>query len=472
MAKQITLDHIPPKHGLLDFLNEGITPHHVCANIIRAINSATEKSQVVKYLNEGDEWKALNAETIYIVKRGASICVLRGDPKALPETGARILAAHTDSPGIRLKPNFDITRNGYPQLSVESYGGLLLSTWLDRPLALAGQLIVSRNATSKTKNSNKATPVTSEKTRLEGHLVDTRDAIATIPNLAIHLSRDVNTKGLIVNKQKHLTPLTGMAIQKQTSSNSDKEKKPAETILNHLLKLVDKNINTPILGHELWLYDNTPAQYIGVDRDLIQSARLDNLASCWSALNAFLTAVKQSTLPIALMLFNHEECGSRSDHGAMSPFLEECLQRWATTKTVQSKESVIRTKRNSLLISADMTHALHPNYPEAHEPTHQPVLGGGIAIKHNYNQSYATEALGSAILADIATRNDIATQCFVSRSDKRCGTTIGPISAAVTGIRTVDVGAPMLGMHSCKETAAVSDITHSIPLFTHFLSRT
>ena len=353
----------------------------------------------------------------------------------------RIVGAHTDSPNLRVKPRPDTGSVGWRQLAVEVYGGVLLGTWLDRDLGLGGRVALA-----------------------DGQQVRIRldSPICRIPNLAIHLNRDVNKEGLALNPQLHLSPVLGL------------EKAGASSALDLLARSCGDagvpGVRAPdIVAFDLCLFDLQPGTIGGDGGEFLFSARLDNLASCHAACEALLSASGDSEATRVIALYDHEEVGSQSATGARSQFLESVLERLASSGD-SSRDASVRAFSQSLLISADMAHGVHPNYADKHDRQHRPQLGGGPVLKVNSNQSYATDGPGAAAFVRACRAVDVEPQHFVARNDMPCGSTIGPITAARLGIRTVDVGNPMLSMHSCREMAATADVEPMIRVLTRLLS--
>ncbi len=424
----------PREHAqhLLSFIDRSPTAFHATASVATWLSS-----HGFEPLFERDAWTLSPGDRRYVVRNGSSIVAFVVGSASPSEAGFILVGAHTDSPVLKLKPNAVVHRHGYRQLGVETYGGILLSTWLDRDLGLAGRVVLDRQGAE-----------------LEGKLVHIQRPILRIPNVAIHLNREVNTKGLILDQQKHLPPVLGLA-----SGGAD------EGALRKLLAAELERQGTrakvsEIADFDLALVDVQPASLGGQDEELIFAPRIDNLASCHAALSALVDAV--ASLPLAeptrcVALWDNEECGSRSMQGAQGPFLRQVLGRVVEARGGKAREDLDRAFAGSFLVSADMAHAVHPNYADKHEPEHMPLLGKGPVIKHNANQSYASDGMSAARFARACRNAGFAPQRFVVRSDMPCGSTIGPITAALTGIKTVDVGNPMLSMHSIREMAAVAD---------------
>ncbi len=368
------------------------------------------------------------------VRRAGSLLAYRAGNSSPASAGFRILGAHTDSPNLRIKPRPDVTKSGYRQWGVETYGGVLLSTWMDRDLGISGQVYV-RGKDGKP----------------EAKLFRCDRPIARIPNLAIHLSRDVNRKGLILDKQRHLPPLVGLEDSKTFTEWLSAELDGAE-VVSWDLGLMD--LQAPTVG--------------GMDEEFIFSPRLDNQASCFVSLAALLSAKAGASTQV-VALFDHEEVGSRSQSGAMSAFLKDALTRIERNYEKRESGKMERAIPNSRLISLDMAHGIHPNYSDQHEPNHAPVLNGGPVIKEHSEQRYATDAESTAWFRDLCQAQKVPVQDFVIKTSLGCGSTIGPIAAGELGIRTIDVGNPMLSMHSIREQAGAKDTSYLLKVLTSAL---
>ncbi len=375
----------------------------------------------------------------YVVMQGASLVafVLRST-----RVGRfHLVGAHTDSPNLRLRPNAAFNCQQCRQLAVEVYGGVLYNSWLDRDLGLAGTVHT---------HDGQAIPV-----RLHR-------PIARIPQLAIHLDRQVNDNGVKLNPQTQLNPLWGIAATAHGAHGATGGNSAADDAAAAFRSLVAELAGIPvdrIAGHDLSLYDLQPSALIGPERDLISAPRLDNLASCHAGMTALIASLERDgtpgTVPV-LALFDHEEIGSTSRDGADGAFLATVLERLSLA-VGQDRGAHLAALAGSLFLSADMAHAVHPNYADKHDARHAPVLGGGPVIKSNANQRYATTAATAARVRGYAASARIGIQEFTARTDLGCGSTIGPICSARLGIATADLGTPMLSMHSARELAAVAD---------------
>lgn len=388
-------------------------------------------------LDEREAWDLQKGKS-YFVMRGGSLCAF-----TLPNAGmdrAMILGSHTDCPALKIKPHPGaFSSHNMTLLGAEVYGAPLLSSWLNRDLAIAGRVVVS-NA----------------KEELEERLVILDDSPLTIPQLAIHLDREVNEKGLVLNKQEHLIPLAGL-------------QKEDEDISSYLEKLLRRRIQFKTLySYDLFLVPLETARFMGADGELLSSFHLDNLTSAHASVTALLQAEKSSKSLSMAIFWDHEEIGSSTSEGAASPFLPDVLRRIARVYKFDD-ETFIRFKTNSLFVSIDVSHGLNANYKKKYEPQHLPLLGRGIVIKYNADQKYASTAPTAALIARAAESVDLPYQSYVSRSDLRSGSTVGPIVAQSLGIPTVDIGISLLSMHSIREMIACRDHLDMCSLLTALL---
>lgn len=413
----------PTTLDLLDFIAASPTPHHCVAEARRR---AAEAGFVA--LDEAEDWK-LEAGRGYTVERGGALVAFRIGTEAPSEAGFRIVGAHTDSPNLRIKPQPDFGKEGYLQLGVETYGGLLQYTWLDRDLGLAGRVMLKGEGAGI----------------IEPRLVRIDRPLLRIASLAIHLDREVNKKGLNLNEQNHLPPLLGLA---------------QDPTVDGLESLLAEELGTEaqrILSWDLSLMDVVPPSVGGLRGEFIFAPRLDNQASSHAALAALLRAPGAKATQM-VCLFDHEEVGSGSTAGAAGSLAENILERLAELEGPGAKAGALpRAIARSWQVSADMAHAVHPNFTDKHEPQHMPRLNAGPVIKINSQQRYATDAEGAALFESLCQDADVPVQKFVNRTDLACGSTIGPISSARLGVRTVDVGNPMLSMHSIREQGGAED---------------
>ncbi len=416
---------------LLSFLWASPTPFHA----VETVKTRLQKLQF-KALPEVDAWDGLAAGR-YFSTFGETALVAFEVPRGKKVRGFRIVGAHTDSPNLRLKPNAEYVKEGYRQLGVEVYGGVLLNSWLDRDLGLAGRAMVA------TKSG-----IASRLFRLDKPLL-------RIPQLAIHLDRDVNEKGLALNRQEHLPPVVGLVA-------SD-----AQGMLASIAAQIGVKVES-LVSLDAMLFDTVEPAVGGCGGEFVFSGRLDNLAMCHAATQALAAALAtQDEFVPVVALFDHEEVGSETAAGAHSAFLPRVLQRLAL-RIGGSQDAAFRIIAGSECVSADMAHAIHPNFVDRHEARHRPAINHGPVIKSNSNQRYATSAATAARFAAACKRADVPVQQFVTRSDLPCGSTIGPITATLLGIPTVDVGNPMLSMHSIREMGGSRDPEYMIAALDQF----
>ena len=395
---------------LCDFVASSPSPYHAAAELARRLRLAGFVEQ-----DEADPWAAGSG---FVVRDGAVIA-WRLPVDATATTPFRIVGAHTDSPTFKLKPRPDLTSAGWQQLGVEVYGGPLLNSWLDRELGLAGRMVLSSG---------------------EQRLIRT-EAIMRIPQLAIHLDRAVNDEGLKLDKQQHLSPVWGVDRRDLR-------------ILNHLAGLAGVQADD-VDGWDVVAYDTTAPVVFGANEEFLASGRLDNLSGVHAGLTALIQAPAAGSITV-LAAFDHEEVGSETRSGAAGPFLADVLHRISSALGAGPDERR-RAYARSLCLSVDAGHAVHPNYAGRHDPANHPLLGGGPLLKLNANQRYATDAVGAAAWRRACRTAGVTTQEFVSNNAIPCGSTIGPITATKLGIRTIDVGLPLLSMHSARELAGTAD---------------
>jgi len=406
--------------GLCAYVDASPSPFHACAQAANRLEAAG-----FTRLQETDRWPETPGR--YYLLRGGSLVAWSSEHAQGPATPFRVVGAHTDSPNLRVKPQPDVSRAGWQMLGVEIYGGPLLNSWLDRDLGLSGRVALRRADGG-----------------VEHRLVHVDEPVLRVPQLAIHLDREVND-GLKLNPQQHLTPLWG-----------------AGTTPGDFRAFVGKACDTDadaVLGWELMTHDLTPSRRIGRDRDLIAAPRLDNLATSFAGVQALVAAVEQTParpwVP-AVVLFDHEEVGSMSERGAFSTLLPAVLER-VVRAAGGDRDDYLRAIAGSVIASGDMGHATHPNYPDRHDPEHQVRVNAGPVLKTNAKLRYATDALGTAAFVSACEQAGVPLQHFVSRSDLPCGSTVGPMTAALTGATTVDFGAPTLSMHSAREMCGALD---------------
>jgi aspartyl aminopeptidase len=403
---------------LVRFLNASPTPFHAVQQMTVRLEQAG-----FKCLQESESWDLQAKGRYYVTRNGSSIIAFSLGSEATT-AGIRMIGAHTDSPCLKVKPNPVIIHSGYLQLGVEVYGGVLMNPWFDRDLSLAGRLTF-RDTDGVIRNG----------------LINFERPIATIPSLAIHLDREANSNRSI-NAQKDLPPVLMRTTEKLSFEHL-------------LLRQAQQQLSgvEEILSYELSFYDTQPASVLGVEDEFIASARLDNLLSCYVGLDSIISASGDSTC--LLVCNDHEEVGSTSAAGAQGPFLRSTLQR-----ICNRPEELHRCLSRSMLFSIDNAHGIHPSYPEKHDNNHGPLINKGPVIKVNANQRYASNSETVAFFKHICKQAEIPCQSFVTRSDMACGSTIGPITAAELGVRTLDVGVPTFAMHSIRELCGSDDPEH------------
>ena len=379
-------------------------------------------------------------DKIYVTKNDSSVYAFHIGNKALAEEGFNMICAHCDSPTFRIKPNAEITGDGnIVKLNTEVYGGPILSTWFDRPLTIAGRVIVKSN------------DVMSPKTML----LHIKRPLLQISNLAIHFNRQVND-GVKLSRQKDMLPIFGIVNDQLEKGNM---------LINLICEELKINKND-ILDFDLYLADATPACTFGIHNEFISSGRLDDLSMCYAGLEALIASPCSDKTKV-LAIFDNEETGSQTKQGAGSPFLASIIKRIAMAQG-GNEESFWQAVERAFMISADNAHAWHPNYSEKYDPTNHPVLGGGPVIKFNAAQKYASDAVSAAIFASICNEAKVPCQRFVNHSDVAGGSTLGNILAASIPLRGVDMGNAILAMHSCRETGSTADHIYTVKAFTQF----
>ncbi len=409
-------------HELIDFIDASPSPWHAVASA-----EARLLANGFTRLEESERWQLAPGGRYYTVRGGASLIAFVPGSRPLMETGFRIVGAHTDSPGLRLKPKAASASDGLARLGVEVYGGPILATFTDRDLSLAGRVMLRGAAGQETR------------------LLRFEQALVRLPNLAIHMNREVNDQGLKLNKQTELPLILG-----QLGEGED-----AEAHLRKLLADAARAEPKDLLSWELAVYDTQQACLWGANQEFIASRQLDNLASSHAALTA-LIATEQPKATCVAAFFDHEEVGSESASGAGGSFITDVLARIALQARLD-EEDRRRAMARSFFISADMAHAYHPNFPNAYEPGHKVRVNGGPVIKTNVNQRYTTNAETAARFMGFCEQAGVPCQQYAHRSDLGCGSTIGPMVAAQLGVASVDVGSPMWAMHSARESAGVHD---------------
>ncbi len=424
-------DHVPPAtHDLLAYIEESPTPWHAVAETVERL----ERAGWVRVFEEDADWRLEPGSKAFVVRDGGSIIAWRMGRRDPVEAGFRIVGAHTDSPNLRLKSRPSVTKEGFAQLGVQTYGGVLLHTWFDRDLSLAGRVTVRTGSN----------PLT-----LETRLVRIDRPLCRIPNVAIHLNREVRTNGFKPSPQSHLPAVWGMA-----SDNLSVE--------GFLASELGVDVQE-VLAWDMCLYDVQPPTVSGVDHAFIHCSRLDNLGSTHAALVAMIEAQEADTTAV-ITLYDHEEIGSRTSRGAAGSLTRDVLRRLAGGDA-ELPRAVVR----SMMVSADMAHGVHPNYADKHEPNHKPMLNGGPVIKSHADWKYASEAESTAAFRGLCEDHAVPVQDFVTRSDLVCGSTVGPIVSSSLGIRAVDCGNAMWSMHSIREMAGAQDQPRMITALRAFL---
>ncbi len=402
---------------LMDFLASSPTPFHAVHEMARRLAEAGFERRP-----EGDVWRLDPGGRWFTTRNDSSLIAWTAPARgALAERGLRMVGAHTDSPCLKVKPQPELRRQGYLQLAVEVYGGALLNPWFDRDLSVAGRVSYLDRGGA-----------------LSHGLVDFARPVAVIPSLAIHLDREANDNRT-VNAQTCLPPVLGQ------SGEDD-----LKALLRRRLEADAGAEVDRVLDYELFLYDTQRPALVGLGQEFIASARLDNLLSCFTGLRALLDADRRTG---ALLVCNdHEEVGSTTASGARGPMLTQVLER-----LLPDPEERNRALSRSMLVSVDNAHGVHPNFADRHDDNHGPRLNRGLVLKVNANQRYATNSETGAVFRRLAEDEGVPVQAFAARSDMACGSTIGPLAAAETGVRTVDVGAPQWAMHSVRELAGTMD---------------
>jgi len=409
--------------SLCEFIDASPSPFHVCATAADRLRAAGFRE-----LSEADAWPS---DGDFFVVRAGSLIAWRSTKDRRP---FRIVGAHTDSPNLRVKQHPDRYVAGWRVVALQPYGGAWLNSWLDRDLGISGRLSIRQGNT------------------IEHRLIRIDDPILRVPQLAIHLSED--RKAVELNPQRHVNAVWGTGGE-------------SRSFLDYVAERAGVGADD-ILGADLMTHDLTPSRLVGADQELVSAPRLDNQATCYAGLEAFLAAEPGAYLPV-LVLFDHEEVGSQSDHGAQSDLLLTTLER-ITLVQGGGREDFLRRLPDSLVASGDMAHATHPNYPDRHEPGHLIEVNGGPVLKVQPNLRYATDGRTAAAFALACQQAGVPLQRYEHRADLPCGSTVGPMTAAGTGIPTVDVGAPQLAMHSAREVMGAHDVAAYAAALQAFLS--
>jgi len=423
---------------LLNFIDKSPSAFHAVDRIVKQL-----QAHQFEPLDEKQKWSLKPGGRYYVCRDDSSIIFFVSGEKPLPETGYKILGAHTDSPGLKIKPNPVNLSHGLLRLGVEVYGGPILATFTDRDLSLAGRI------SYKTSTGG-----------ISSQLVHFDQPLLRLPNLAIHMNRKVNEDGLKLDKQNELPLIISTSIEDQLPPS----------YFHHLLENVSRIKSEQILSWELNVYDTQKGSFWGDEQQFYANSQLDNLASCHAGLQALLNEDSlQSGNSIVCGFFDHEEIGSESNKGADGSFLPDILQRIALARNINS-EDYHRALANSFMISADMAHAYQPNFPSAYEPEHKVMVNKGPVIKVNANHRYSSESISEAMFINWCKQADVPYQKYSHRTDIPCGSTIGPMTSAKLGVRTVDVGNPMWAMHSIRESAGVKDHGYMIDVLKCFFA--
>lgn len=426
--------------NLLDFIDASPSPWHVVKTIETQLAAQTPSWQ---RLDETAKWTLQPGGRYYVVRDDSSIVLFIQGQKQLAETGFKIIGAHTDSPGLRIKPNPASSTDGLLRLGVEVYGGPILATFTDRDLSLAGRIAYKN-----------------DQDEIASVLVKFDQPLLRLPNLAIHMNRAVNEEGLKLQKQIELPLILSSLTEEQLP----------QAYFSALLQQQTGIAVTRILSWDLAVYDTQKGAFWGAESEFYANSQLDNLASCHAGLQALLDgAVMQSDSTRVCALFDHEEIGSQSNKGAEGSFLPDILQRIASATGTDS-EDYARALAQSFMISADMAHAYQPNFPNAYDPDHKVIVNKGPVIKVNANQRYSSESVSAAMFAGWCEQAGVPYQKYSHRCDLPCGSTIGPITSARLGIRSIDVGNPMWAMHSIRESAGVFDHECMISVMKRFFA--
>jgi aspartyl aminopeptidase len=410
-------NHSDSAAGLMRFLSGSPTALWAVDRVASSLKDAGFVS-----LDESAPWAMRPGQRFMVVRGGGSLIAGIAGLSAVEDSGFRIVSAHTDFPGFRVKPEPELKREGVTLISAEVYGGPIIATWFDRDLSFAGTLVIEKDG------------------RLERRLFRFTEPLCRMSSAAIHLDRDVNTKGFLPNPEEH-TP-----VMLSTSGDG----------IERLLRMACDSIGEDagaLRGWSIEIWDPQPATLCGLSGDFLCSGRIDNLAMCHASMEAMLSGADDRSEHTRLIaLFNSEEVGSATYNGAASPFLQSVMERLAG-----GREEHFRSVARSMQVSVDGAHAVHPNYPGKHDPGSRPVLNGGPVVKVNASERYTSSDVTAAYFRACAMEAGVKVQHFASRNDIPCGSTIGPVTAARLGLRSVDAGSPMLSMHSIREVAGVSD---------------
>ena len=421
-------------HELIDFIYDSPTAFHAVKSVRKILDDCSFSE-----LKEEEKWELKRGGKYYFIKNDSAITAFTVGKGDIENTGFKIIGAHTDSPAFRIKPMPEITADGYVKLNTEVYGGPILNTWLDRPLSLAGRVTL--------KSDNPLKPLI--------RLVNIKRPVLIIPNLAIHMNREIN-KGVELNRQKDMLPV--LSLVNDTLKKGD-----------YLLNLLSSELNVnkeDIIDFDLFLYEFEKGSIIGLNNEFISSSRLDDLTMVYAGVKA-ITETQISDSTNVLVCFDNEEVGSSTKQGADSPMLSSVLERIAICLG-KGREDYYRALAESFIISSDSAHAVHPNSPEKADPINRPQMNKGPVIKISASQSYTSDSVSISVYSEVCKKAGVPVQKFVNRSDERGGSTIGPISSTHINIRSVDIGTPLLAMHSVRELGGVYDELYVTKSFKKF----
>lgn len=428
-------DELKKAQELIDFIYESPTAFHAVESVKKMLLS----SGFIE-IKEEDHWSLQKSGKYFFTKNQSALIAFVVGRGELEEEGFRIIGAHTDSPGFRIKPNPDMEVEGaYVKLNTEVYGGPIINTWLDRPLSLAGRVTL--------KGENPFYP--------EVRLLNIKKPILIIPNLAIHMNRNVNS-GVELNRQKDILPLLSLVNEKFEKGK-------------YLIKIIAEELDvneSDILDFDLFLYEFEKGKIIGLNDEFISSGKLDDLSMVHSGIKALVDSSAGKTTNV-MVCFDNEEVGSTTKQGANSPLLSGTLERICISLQ-KNREGYYRALSKSFIISSDLGHALHPNYGEKSDPVNRPIVNNGPVIKVSANQSYTTDSVSSSVYKSICESAGVPVQVFVNRSDEKGGSTIGPISSSHININSVDMGIAILSMHSIRELGGVKDYIYTLESFKKF----
>jgi len=407
--------------ALCAYLNSAKSVYHSAEGLRRRL-----EQEGYQYLSESVQWQLQPGGKYYLVRGGTALMAFR-IPESTP-TGFMMSAGHSDRPTFKIKEN-PVLHGKYARLAVEPYGGMLMSAWTDRPLSLAGRVLVESNGT------------------IESRIIDVDRDLLVIPNVAIHMNRQVN-EGYKWNSAVDMIPLMG---------NAETE--------DRLMEMLEEIAGGKILGHDLYLYVRQNASVWGLEEEFISAPAIDDLTSIWCCLEGFLAAGKSQAIPL-FCTFDSEEVGSNSMQGAGSNLLELVMLRICRAMGWDADQLLSQ----SFMVSADNAHAVHPNHPEYADPNNAPVMNGGVTLKFNANQKYTTDGVSAAIFRGVCQKAGVSVQTYCNRADIPGGSTLGHISMTHVSVHSADVGLPQLAMHSCYETAGVRDVLDFVKVMTCYYS--